>query len=110
MKYTNKQKRAIENLLSNLDELENKPRRLYGALEEFAEAFDKKEAIPSILDAQDTFYSSLSKGESYDELFTSLREFRIEEWRSLDDDPSRTRNRIDGANAFIRYHIGRINE
>ena len=78
MKYTKKQKDAIDSLLCYLDELEDKPRRLFWALQELAIAFDKKEAIPSLREAQEQFYKYLTEGEKYDLLFDSLREFKIQ--------------------------------
>lgn len=42
-KYTKKQKDAIDGIRYNLDELDNKPRRLYSALREFVDAFLDKD-------------------------------------------------------------------
>jgi hypothetical protein len=39
---TKEQKEALNSLIVMLDELDNKPRRLYHALEEVAKAFDKE--------------------------------------------------------------------
>jgi predicted component of type VI protein secretion system len=75
MKLTKEQQYAIEGLLVMLDELEDKPRRLYRALEDLALAFNKTGAIPSIREAQDFMYEHLSQGNIYSCLFSSLREF-----------------------------------
>ena len=43
MRYNKKQKSAIESLVCNLDELDNKPRRLYSSLRKLAEVFIENE-------------------------------------------------------------------
>jgi hypothetical protein len=112
MNFNKKQIEAIKSLLLDLDELENKPRRLFYALEEFAFAFDKLDAIPSIREAQDLIYSHINEGEHYSELFQSLREFKIEEWegqiRNNPDDINTTQTIIRGAEYFIKKHIERL--
>lgn len=56
-KITKQQREAIEYLQLDLDELMNKPRRLFGALRKFAEAFPKhdQEYTNEILDSIDEF-------------------------------------------------------
>lgn len=63
-RYTKEQKEAIESLRCNLNELENKPRRLYASIRKFAEAFYNKErrnqylkVIATIDQAEQNFYS-----------------------------------------------------
>ena len=113
-KYTKQQLKAIDGLLTMLDELENKPRRLYHELENLAWAFDKQEAIPSIREAQDLMYSHINEGEHYEELFRSLREFKIEQWqwqvRNSADDTSDTQKKIYGAEDFVKTHIKRLSD
>lgn len=56
MKYTKKQHDAISGLACMLDELQNKPRRLFSSLRSFAEAFTTKgqeDHTDSILDDLD---------------------------------------------------------
>lgn len=63
MKYTKQQESAINTLKTDIDELDNKPRRLFSALRKYAEAFvvvDKKdldgiEHKNNILDSIDEF-------------------------------------------------------
>lgn len=60
--YTKKQHDAIHNVKMDIDELDNKPRRLYSAMREFAEAFivddDRHlaDVINSIDHAEDMYY------------------------------------------------------
>ena len=70
---TTEQIEAIEVLLSDLNELENKPRRLFYALENIAIAFDKKDAIPSLREAQGMTTKHIHEGDYYQQLFRSLR-------------------------------------
>lgn len=112
--YTAEQGAAIESLLTDLDELENKPRRLFHALEELALAFEKTEAIPCIREAQDITYKHINEGETYSELFNSLREFKIEEWKwqieKSPDSIEQSDTMISGAEAFVKKHIKRLTE
>ena len=112
--FNKEQIKAIKSLCLDLDELENKPRRLYYALEEFAFAFDKENAIPSIREAQDLMYRHLNEGDHYNELFISLREFIIKEWdwqiKNSPDDLSNSEIRIHGAEEFVKEHIRRLTE
>ena len=61
MKINKKQKEAIEKLTYDLDELDNKPRRLFSALITFADAFlddnslDNKEHKLEVMDSIDEF-------------------------------------------------------
>lgn len=113
-KYTKKQREAIDALLYDLDELENKPRRLFYALEQFAFAFEKDDAIPSIREAQDLMYSHINEGDQYSELFSSLREFVTEEWKwqikYSPEDITQSEERIRGAKKFIKKHVSRLTE
>jgi len=108
------QKKAVEDLVLDLDELENKPNRLFYALEEFAFAFNKDNAVPSIREAQDMYYKHYNEGEMYGELYGSLRRFKIEEWdrqiRRNPEDLSETQDRIYGAEDFIKTHIRNLTE
>ncbi len=114
MKFTKAQLEAIKCLLANLDELENKPRRLYYALEKLASAFDMHNAIPSIREAQDIMYGHINEGDQYRELFNSLRDFTIKEWdRQIKNQPFDVRDsekRISGAREFLKCHIKRLAE
>lgn len=76
MKYTKKQNEAIDTLLCYLDELDNKPKRLFGALYEIAVAFNKEGAIPSLKTAEEEFYGYISHGERFDLLFETLKDFK----------------------------------
>ncbi len=65
-KLNKKQLAAVESLSLNLDELTNKPRRLFGALSKFAEAFcgDKgflHEVLDSIDDFEKGYYFHLNR-------------------------------------------------
>ena len=106
---TTEQIEAIEILLSDLNELENKPRRLFYALENIAIAFDKKDAIPSLREAQDMTTKHMNEGDYYQQLFRSLRDFTIEEWRwqvkHSPEDISDTESRIKGAEEFVKFFI-----
>ena len=115
MKKLNKQQaEALETLLTDLDELENKPRRLFYALEKFAFAFKKEDVVPSIREAEDLMYQHINEGEQYAELFSSLREFIIDEWawqiKNSPDDLESTEERIKGARRFIKKHIQRLSD
>jgi len=111
-KFNEDQIKAIESLILDLDELENKPKRLFYALENFAFALDKKDAVPSIREAQDLYYSHINEGEMYANLFTSLREFIINEWKhqieNSPDDLNYFETRIRGAEDFVKKHIERL--
>jgi len=52
-KFNKKQLTAIDNLVYNIDELDNKPRRLFDALQEVAESFiveeDRKDELKTII-------------------------------------------------------------
>lgn len=113
-KFTKEQLAAIKSLLIDLDELENKPRRLFHALEEVAIAFGKTECIPSLREAQDLVYSHINEGEQYEELFRSLRLFKIEEWRwqikNSPEDVDSSEKKISGAELFLKKHISRLTE
>lgn len=112
IKFNKKQLTAIEKLVYDIDELENKPRRLFYALEEFAFAFGKDGAVPSIRESQDLIYNHINEGSHYSELFDTLREFKIEEWtnqiKNSPDDIGKSENRIRSAEDFIKLHINRL--
>jgi len=115
MGYSKEQKEAVESLIFNLDELDCKPRRLYYALEKLAFAFDIEHAIPSIREAQDVIYNHINEGDTYEELFTSLREYKIEEWKYQvqnrpDDGVGRSSDNIRAAENFLKKHINRLTE
>ena len=115
MKLTSKQLKVVKSLIVDIDELSNKPRRLFYALEEFAIAFDVRHAIPSLRTAQDDVYSNLNYGDEYANLFTSLRKFKESEWKweienSPDDKASQEKveNGICAVERFIKLHINSI--
>ena len=70
VKQLKKQKEAISGLVCMLDELSNKPRRLFSALEEFAEAFlvddcqlKLKDSIIDDIDQwEDDYYKNIGNG------------------------------------------------
>jgi len=114
-KYTKKQKEAIESLILNLDELENKPRRLFYALEKLAFAFKVEHAVPSIREAQDSYYSHLNHGEVFSDLTSSLRHFKIDEWRwqvqnAPEDGVERCQENITAVERFIKTHAGLLTD
>lgn len=111
MKLNKKQQQALKDLLIDLDELTNKPRRLFFALEKFAIAFDKTDAIPSIREAQAVFYDYLDEGQHYAELFNSLREFRLEEWGKqikYGTEEGVTSDKLLVVESYIKKHISRL--
>ena len=111
-KFTKKQLEVINNLIMDIGELENKPRRLFYALESFAFAFGKDDAVPSIREAQDLMYRHINEGSHYSELFNTLREFIIEEWehqiRTSPKDISSAEASIYSAECFVKKHISRL--
>jgi hypothetical protein len=113
-KFNKKQIEAIKHLITDIDELENKPRRLFYALEEFAFAFEKDDAVPSIREAQDLMYSHINEGSHYAELFNTLREFKIEEWehqiKNSPNDISLSEASINSAELFVKKHISRLTD
>jgi len=112
--YTVEQVKAIDGLLLMLDELENKPRRLFYELENLATVFEKTEAIPSLREAQDLMYSHINEGAQFSELFTSLRQYTMDEWRNQirhsPDDKKGSSVRIEGAEEYVKKHITRLTE
>ena len=115
-KYNKKEQEAIELLLVDLNELDNKPRRLFYALEQFALSFDKKYAIPSLREAQDLVCRHINEGDTYSQLFTSLRKFIKEEWEwqikhaDTKEGINCSQDRIKGAEEFIKLHIKELTE
>ena len=106
---TTEQKEAIEGLLSDLNELENKPQRLFYALENIAIQFNNKDAIPSLREAQDMMTKHIHEGDYYQQLFRSLRDYTIDEWtwqvKNSPKDISDTESRIKGAEEFVKFFI-----
>jgi len=115
MKYTKKQIEAIKSVCLNLDELENKPRRLYQSLINFAEAFDRKNTIPSLIEAEERYYEPyLYEGDFY--LNKTLKEFKISEYKwwvnNHYDNKEKldyVEHRISGAKSFIQEYIKQKN-
>ena len=70
MKITKKQIQALRGLILDMDELRNKPRRLFGSLAEFAVQFCNKDVIKNILEDidewQDFYYKSYRVNELLD--------------------------------------------
>lgn len=81
MKLTKKQQKALEFLVNDLDELDNKPRRLFHALEAFAIEFDVVDAIPGIREAQDRYYEYNIKGEIIKDIYSSLIDYKRSVWK-----------------------------
>lgn len=114
-KYTKKQQMAIESLLLNLDELCNKPRRLFYALEKLAVAFHIEDAIPSIREAQDSYYNYISEETVFSNLFSSLRKYKIDEWKwqiknAPEDGVGRCEENIRAVERFIKTHIQELTD
>lgn len=82
-KYNKKQHDAISGLVCDLDELDNKPRRLYQALREFALAFLEKEdsrdkkyrarIINRIDQAEKTWYDSMNFEGEFSNILRGIR-------------------------------------
>lgn len=112
-KYTKEEREAIESLLLNLDELENKPRRLFYSLEKLAFAFGETHAVPSIREAQDSYYDHLGERDKFSDLYSSLRQFKIDEWSwQIQNEPEngvgRCQENITAVERFIKTHINLI--
>lgn len=106
--FTKKQEDAINLLITDLDELENKPRRLYDALEKFAIAFDREDSVPGLRYAQDIFYSEINKGETFTNLYRVFRKYKIDIWRwqiKNDYEIGDAQTRITGAQEFMDLFI-----
>jgi len=87
-KLTKQQLKALNNLHYELDELDNKPRKLYYALEKFASAFGK---------------------DDYKKLFISLKDFtiKVKKWQ-IKNSPDELNNpeiEIQRVRDFIKEHI-----
>ena len=88
MKLNKKQLDAVSGLKTNLDELSNKPRRLFSSLFEFVEAFipqktqDDKEhyndVVADIMEWQDMFYKNIKHYSILEDCGRSSRETRKE--------------------------------
>lgn len=82
-KYSKEQVNAIEKLICNLDELDNKPRRLYSALRDVATAFvsskteEDKEGLASVINridqAEDTWYEQWNFENEFSGILRSIR-------------------------------------
>lgn len=101
---TKAQMKALDGLLLNLDEMDNKPRRLFHALEDLALAFDLKHAVPSIRAAQDIYYETWSKGDLLRRIPSALHSYKIKTWERQIESEWQTieqaEDRIDGAKEF----------
>jgi len=79
-KYTKEQRDAVDGLTYALDELDNKPRRLYQSIREFAHAFIKKDgkylaAIVSRIDqAEKTWYSQWGMERNFADILYGIRQ------------------------------------
>lgn len=85
-KLTRKQLKAVESLKYNLDELRNKPRRLFNSLRDFASAFCEDEELRMILADihlwEDSYYANIRRAdilEAVGQAVTSTRKEMIEE-------------------------------
>jgi hypothetical protein len=84
MKLNKKQTTAISNLKYDIDELDNKPRRLFDSLRGFAEAFleDDEEHLNEVIDSinqyEDYYYLFYSVPEIMKEIGVSARETKRE--------------------------------
>jgi len=112
-KLTKQQLKAVKDLVYDLDELDNKPRRLFYTLEKLAFAFDKDKAVPAIREAQDLMYSHIREGQHYEELFNSLRAYKIKEWEwqiKSSSEIGDSEMKIYAVERFIRGHISNLAE
>ena len=86
-KFTKKQLTAIDNLVYNIDELDNKPRRLFDALQEVAESFiteeDKKETLKGIIKRINEFERFYYMFINLPEIAKDIMECRMETDREL---------------------------
>ena len=90
MKYTKKQEEAIDTLKCDIDELDNKPRRLFSALRKYTEAFivvDKKDLdgeehknniLDSIDEFEDTYYNFFGLPQTMEFLANSIKKTKRE--------------------------------
>ena len=109
-KYTKEQIKAIDNLIVVLDELENKPRRLFFALEEVAGEFGREESVPSIRDAQNSYYGYLTQAEALVECLEVFSKYKIKQWGGCADDIGRAENNISVVREFIAMYIQRLTD
>lgn len=75
-KYTKKQLEAVDSLVTMIDELDNKPRRLYSSLREVASAFienkDHRDEVRDSLDeAEELYYRNRRVPEYASDIFRS---------------------------------------
>lgn len=109
-KYTKKQLEVMDNFIADLCELENKPRRLFHSLEEVAEKFNIS-AIPSIREAQDSYYQYRDRDEIFEIIFTALSEYKRERWKDQivnKSDVERSYDDIRAVEEFIQLLIKNI--
>ena len=99
--YNKKRLEIIDKLIVFLDELDNKPRRFFEALKEFAEEFNKY-AVPNIEELETAYYQYLREGEKIAMLFDTLREYQAREERQV---PDQSEIRTKGAQEFMKLYI-----
>ncbi len=77
---TKQQKEAIKELTIFIDELSNKPRRLFQALRTFSDAFneDNEEIIKKIDEFEDNYYLHLSLPEIAKDIMEARKEAKLE--------------------------------
>ena len=81
-KYTAKQRKEIDGLVCMLDELPNKPRRLFQALREFADAFLQKDhavnVISDIDEWEEDYYKNIGRSWIVEKVAQKARSTRKE--------------------------------
>ena len=82
--YNKKQLEIIDRLIVFLDELDNKPRRFFDALRDFAKEFNEY-AVPNIEDLDTAYCQYLREGEKIAMLFNTLIEYQAREERQVPD-------------------------
>ena len=85
MKLNKEKKEALESLVYDLDELSNKPRRLFSSLYKFVDAFiddkdkeHKGDILADIMEWQDMFYNNVNNYSILEECGRASRETRKE--------------------------------
>jgi enoyl reductase-like protein len=86
-KFNKKQLTAIDNLVYNIDELDNKPRRLFDSLQEIAESFiveeDRKDELKTIIKRINEFERFYYMIIGLPEIAKDIMECRMETDREL---------------------------
>ena len=81
-KLTKKQEKALEYLIMDLDELSNKPRRLFSSFGKFVKAFIEKDEQPRILadinEWEDFYYTSIISSSVLEEIGRACRSTKRE--------------------------------